>query len=392
MTSGTAARMREWAGPALLGFGFRPFFLFGCLWSAGAMAVWIAVLSGLLVLPSRFDPVAWHAHAFLFGYLGAVIGGFLLTAVPNWTGRLPVTGWGLGLLVLSWGAGRVAVTVSSGLDPLLVAMVDLAFPVALGAVLLREILAGRNWRNLPVLGLLVVFSGANLLFHIEAGNGVGTRLGLATAIMMISLIGGRIVPRFTRNWLVKRNDPHRPVPPMQGLDKAALALTGLGLMLWTALPENAASGGLLIVMGCVHAVRLARWQGHRTLAEPLLWVLHAGYAFVPLGALTMGAAILSPDRVPIAAAQHLWMAGAIGLMTIAVMTRATLGHTGRPLHAGPATLGLYLATVLAVPTRGAVVFLPDASNVLYAVSGICWIAAFAGFVIVYGPMLLRPKP
>lgn len=391
MTTGTAARMRAWTGPAVLGFGFRPFFLLGSLWAAGAMAAWVAMLLGALAMPSRFDPVAWHAHAFLFGYLGAVVGGFLLTAVPNWTGRLPVTGWGLGALVLLWCAGRVVVAMSSGLHPALVILVDLAFPAALGAVLLREILAGRNWRNLPILGLLAVFAGANLLFHIEGGNGFGTRLGLAAALMMIALVGGRIIPSFTRNWLVKRDVPYRPASPMQGFDKAALAVTIPALLMWVVLPDYAASGGLLILAGGLHMLRLARWQGHRSWREPLVWVLHSGYLFVPLGALVMGIAILAPDRIAIATAQHLWMAGAIGLMTMAVMTRATLGHTGRTLHAGPATAALYLAMIVATVARVAAGFRPDLAATLHAVSGTCWIAAFAGFVLIYGPMLLRPK-
>jgi uncharacterized protein involved in response to NO len=141
----------------------------------------------------------------------------------------------------------------------------------------------------------------------------------------------------------------------------------------------------------VHVLRLARWQGHRTLAEPLVWVLHAGYAFVPLGALAMGIAILAPDRIPLATAQHLWMAGAIGLMTMAVMTRATLGHTGRALHAGPATVTIYLAMIVATLARVAAGIWPDAAAMLHALSGTFWITAFAAFLLVYGPMLLRPK-
>lgn len=374
--------MRAWTGPAVLGFGFRPFFLLGSLWAAGAMAVWVAILLGALAIPSRFDPVAWHAHAFLFGYLGAVVGGFLLTAVPNWTGHLPVTGWGLGALVLLWCAGRVVVAMSSGLHPALVILVDLAFPAALGAVLLREILAGRNWRNLQILGLLAVFAGANLFFHIEGGNGFGTRLGLAAALMMIALVGGRIIPSFTRNWLVKRDLPYRPASPMQGFDKATLALTIPALLVWVVLSHHAASGGLLILAGGFHILRLARWQGHRSWREPLVWVLHAGYLFVPLGALVMGIAILAPDRIALASAQHLWMAGAIGLMTMAVMTRATLGHTERTLHAGPATAALYIAMIVATLARVAAGFWPDLAATLHAASGIFWIAAFAGFVLI----------
>ncbi len=383
--------MRGWAGPAVLSFGFRPFFLLGGLWAAGAMAVWIAMLSGDLTTPTRFDPVAWHAHEFLFGYLGAVIGGFLLTAVPNWTGRLPVTGWGLGGLVLLWLAGRVGVATSELIGPLAAGILDLAFPVCLAAVLLHEVVVGRTWRNLPVLALLAVFATANGLFHVEGTVGAGVRLGLATALMMIAFVGGRIVPSFTRNWLVKRGLDAPPSSPMQGFDKVTLAFTGAALLLWVAWPDRAPTGAALIVAGGVQVLRLARWQGHRTRGEPLVWVLHAGYAFLPLGALVMGAAILAPDRVAPAAAQHLWMAGAIGLMTLAVMTRATLGHTGRTLHAGPATVAIYLAVIGATFVRLWAGLWPAAAPVLHAASGTLWTAAFLGFAMTYGPMLLLPR-
>jgi len=225
MSATSAERMRAWHGPALLTYGFRPFFLLGALWAALAMVLWVFALSGALDLPTRLDPVSWHAHAFLFGYLGAIIAGFLLTAVPNWTGRLPVVGWSLGALVALWVAGRAAVLVSATLPVWVAPAIDLSFPLALGAVILREIVAGRNWRNLVVLALLGVFALANLTFHVEAlrgihaAQGVGLRLGLSTVIVMIALIGGRIVPSFTRNWLVKRGATALPAPPMQRFDR-----------------------------------------------------------------------------------------------------------------------------------------------------------------------------
>ena len=209
MTS-TTDRMRAWTGPAILAYGFRPFFLGAAVWAALAMMLWLPMLSGGPGLPTAFDPVSWHAHAFLFGYLGAVVAGFLLTAVPNWTGRLPIVGWPLGGLAVLWLAGRAAVAVSGGLPASMVAAVDLAFPLVLASVIGREIVAGRNWRNLIVLALLAVFIAGNALFHWEAARGdlaaqgYGLRLGLGAGVMMIAVIGGRVVPSFTRNWLVKR--------------------------------------------------------------------------------------------------------------------------------------------------------------------------------------------
>lgn len=392
MAQTSAEQIRAWQGPALFSFGFRPFFLFAALWAAFAMVLWITALSGTLDLPTRFDPVSWHAHEFLFGYLGAVLAGFLLTAVPNWTGRLPLVGWPLAALFAVWCAGRIAVLFSATLPTDLAAVIDLAFPLVLGATILREIVAGKNWRNLMVLSLLAVFTLADALFHLDAARGVyaaqgmGLRLGIATAIMMISVIGGRIIPSFTRNWLAREGHDARPTPPMQRFDKAVLLVSIAGLLLWVTLPNAPFTAVALLATGVLHLARLTRWQGHHTGAEPLVWVLHLSYAFVPLGAIALGLAGLIGTGT--AAAQHLWMAGAIGSMTLAVMTRATLGHTGQPLLADRWTLMIYLALLGSVAARiGA-----DAVPMLTDVAGALWLLAFGGFAVVYGRLLLREKP
>ena len=394
----TTHQMRHWTGPAILSFGFRPFFLGAAVWAALAMAIWLPMLSGHLILPTALDPVSWHAHEFLFGYLGAVIAGFLMTAVPNWTGRLPIVGWRLGGLAGLWLAGRGAIAVSGALHAGLVAAIDLAFPVVLALAIGREIVAGRNWRNLMVLGMLGVFILGNALFHGEAARGVyaaqgyGLRLGLGAAIMMIAVIGGRVVPSFTRNWMVKRRSAVLPAPPMQSYDKATLIGLLVALVLWVALPASMSTGLALAIAGGLHAVRLARWAGHRTLAEPLLTVLHVGYAFVPLGALTLSAEIFAPGSFGVAGAQHLWMAGALGLMTLAVMTRATLGHTGQELTAGAGTVTIYAALVLSVLARVLAGFWPEMAGPLQMMSGLGWIVAFGGFAVLFGPLLLRLPP
>lgn len=393
----TMERHRAWRGPAVLSFGFRPFFLLGALWAALAMALWVAMLTGKLALPTTFDPVTWHAHEFLFGYLGAIIAGFLLTAVPNWTGRLPVTGWPLAGLTAAWLAGRLAVTFSQGLPRLAVAVIDLALVAALAVLLGREIVVGRNWRNLPVVGLLVLFGCANALFHWEAARGgyaaqgMGLRLGLGAVLMMIAVIGGRIVPSFTRNWLTKQGAGRLPVPPMQRFDLAALGLLLAALLAWVAAPLAPLTGMALGLAGLVHLARMARWAGDRTLGEPLVLALHLGYVFVPLGALAGAVEILGPGWLGAGSAQHLWMAGALGLMTLAVMTRATLGHTGRALTAGRGTVAIYAAVICAALARIGAGAWPEAASPLHSLSGASWIAAFAGFAALYGPMLLRPR-
>lgn len=395
--STTSEQMRGWTGPALLSYGFRPFFLGAAAWAAMAMVVWVPMLAGALTLPTAFDPVSWHAHEFLFGYLGAVVAGFLLTAVPNWTGRLPIVGWPLGGLFALWLAGRIVIALSMLLPQWLVAVADLSLPTVLGIVIAREIVAGRNWRNLMVLGMLVTFTTGNALFHWEAARGdyaaqgYGLRLGLGAAMMMIAVIGGRIVPSFTRNWLVRRGGGRLPVPPMQRFDRVALLVLLLGLGLWVATPEGRIAGLVLVLAGGLHVLRLLRWAGDRTWAEPLVLVLHVAYAFLPLGALAVGSGILSPGLLGAAVAQHLWMAGAIGLMTLAVMTRATLGHTGQDLTAGWGTAAIYICMVAAALGRVLVGLLPTWSSELVDLSGAAWITAFVGFALLYGRLLLRRR-
>lgn len=380
----TTQRARDWQGPALFSFGFRPFFLAASGWAAIAMVLWVAALAGAVDLPTRFDPVTWHVHEFLFGYLGAVIAGFLLTAVPNWTGRLPVVGWPLAVLAVVWLAGRIVVLISANVPPVVTAIVDLAFPVALSIFLLREIVAGKNWRNLIVLVMLAVFTVANAIFHTEASfDGFGARMGIGAGVMMISVIGGRIIPSFTRNWLVKRGATQLPTPPMRRFDRMTLASTVAALVAWVVAPTNGVVAGVLAVTGALHLVRLIRWQGHQTIAEPLVLVLHLSYAFVPLGAFALAVSVLQPAILPVHAALHVWTAGAIGLMTLAVMTRATLGHTGQQLHAGRCTVAIYAALVAAVVLR----LVGQLS-----MAGAAWIAAFVIFCLVYGPLLLRPAP
>lgn len=397
MTNAPTDPKPAWAGPASLSYGFRPFFLGASLLAVLTMTLWIPMLSGYAILPTAFDPVAWHAHEFLFGYLGAVIAGFLLTAVPNWTKRPPIIGGTLAALAVIWLAGRLAVAASALLDPMLVAMTDLALPLGLAALISRDIVAGKNWRNLLLLALLALFATGNGLFHWEAtrgaaaAQGMGLRMGLGAGIAMIAVVGGRIIPIFTRNWLVTHKGGPLPALPMQAYDKIALLVLGVSLALWILMPAAVITGFALVLSGALHSVRLARWVGYRCLTEPLVAILHLGYAFLPAGALLMGLAILEPGLIGVAAAQHLWMGGAIGVMTLGVMTRATLGHTGQALTASRATALMYSALITAVLTRVVAGSWNTHTELLYGVSGVLWIAAFGGFILGYGKFLVMPK-
>lgn len=398
--SGSMNTVREWTGPALFSYGFRPFFLGGAVFAAVAMLLWIGMLEGHVVVPTAFDPVSWHAHELLFGFLGAIIAGFLLTAVPNWTGRLPIAGYALALLFGLWGLGRVAVAYSASWPPLAAAVIDLSMPILLLAAIGREVAIGRNWRNLPVLALVALMTVSNAVFHWEAvsgeyaAQGYGMRLGLGTVIILIALIGGRIVPSFTRNWLIKQGSNRLPAPPMARYDVLSLAVLVAALSMWVVWPDARFAGMALFIAGVLQAFRLVRWQGFQTAGEPLVWILHVGFGFLPLGALALGAALIWPDsvgtRIGPAAAQHLWMAGAVGIMVLAVMTRATQGHTGQPLTATAGTTVLYMCVVAAAVSRALVDWLPVAPDYLYMISAAGWIAAFGGFAVLYGPALCRP--
>jgi uncharacterized protein involved in response to NO len=385
-------RRRDYAGPAVFSFGFRPFFLAAGAWAAFGILLWLPQYLGWLTLPTAFSALDWHIHEMLYGYVAAAIAGFLLTAIPNWTGRLPVNGWPLAGLTALWLAGRVAILLSAQIGGALAALIDMSFLIVLAAVAAREIIAGKNWRNLRVLAVLGVLIAGNVVFLAEVllkgAADYGIRIAIAAVILLISLIGGRIVPSFTNNWLTRNNPGRRPVP-FARFDMAALALSALALFVWIVAPAAQASGALLLLAGLMQAARLARWAGDRTLADRLVLVLHVGYAFVPLGFLLVGASILWPE-VPASAGIHAWTAGAIGLMPLAVMTRATLGHTGRALQAGVATQAIYALVLLAALLRIAAAF--AGSIALIDVAGAAWVVGFGLFVLVYGPLLVRQKP
>ena len=389
----SAEQIRAYTGPAILSYGFRPFFLGGALWAAAAVALWLPVLTGHLTLPTAFAPVEWHVHELIYGYVPAVVAGFLLTAVPNWTGRLPVTGRPLLMLFLIWVLGRGAVFGSRWIGPGFAASIDLLFLATLAAVIAREILAAKNMHNLKVLGVIALLFAGNTAFHLEVlrggGHGYGTRIGIAATILLIMLIGGRIIPSFTRNWLAKREAGRLPTP-FNRFDVAVMLGSGLALASWIIAPENLATALLSLVACLLNTIRLGRWAGERTSAEPLVLILHVAFAFVPFGFLLLALGISRPDIVAPSGALHGWTAGAIALMTLAVMTRTSLGHTGRPLTATRPIQLIYGAAIIAALTRIIAAFGIAREPMLHA-SATAWVLAFVGFAIVYGPLLMRPR-
>jgi uncharacterized protein involved in response to NO len=390
---GEARAERAAATPVFLSQGFRPFFLAAGVWATAALALWIVIFVAGGALPSRFNPLAWHIHETLFGFVMAAIAGFLLTAVPNWTGRLPVRGAPLGALAALWLLGRAACLFSTFFPEWLMIITDLSFPVALVAVIAREIVTGRNWRTLPMIVPVAVLGIANLLMHLEAYGaalppGLGWRLGIASVVILISVVAGRIVPSFTRNWMAKRGFD---LPATHGLiDRTALGVLHTGLLAWVFLPAADAVGLILVAGGALNLWRLLRWRGGKAVNELLLLVLHVGYAWLVAGVVLLGLTILVPG-MPQSAAIHALTAGAMGTMILAVMTRATRGHTGRELSADGVTALIYLLVTLAATTRVAAAFAARLYVPLLIFSAVCWIAAFGAFILSYGPMLVGPR-
>ncbi|MCF2524661.1 NnrS family protein [Bradyrhizobium sp. G127] len=385
-------RLRRYQGPAVLSYGFRPFFLLGAAYAGLAILAWLPMFLGELTLRTAFVPRDWHVHEMLYGYLPAVITGFLFTAIPNWTGRLPIQGAPLLALVVVWVLGRFAVTCSAQIGWFAAMLIDISFLTLIAAAAGREIFAGRNWGNLKVVALIALLLVGNIAFHLEAhfagAADYGIRAGIAVVVLLILLIGGRIVPSFTRNWLVREN-PGRLPSPFARFDMAIVILSAAALLVWVVRQDGLLVGILLTLMAVLHIIRLGRWAGDRTSRERLVLILHIGYAFIPAGFLLAAAAAL--DFVPPSAGIHAWMAGAAGVMTLAVMTRASLGHTGQQLVASPTTQGIYVAIVIAALARICAVIVPAWSGPLLHMAAFAWAAAFLGFAVCFGPALMSEK-
>jgi uncharacterized protein involved in response to NO len=381
-------RLREHSGTALLSYGFRPFFLFGACYAALAILTWLPLFYGELALATAFTPRDWHVHEMLYGYIPAVVTGFLLTAIPNWTGRLPLQGRPLLVLVIVWAAGRVAVTLSAKIGWPAAALVDSSFLLLVVAATAREIIAGRNWGNLKVLIPVTILGLGNAAFHVEAqvfgAADYGIRMGIAGILVLIIVIGGRLIPSFTRNWLTRENPGRLPVP-FGRFDAAVIVLSSAALAFWIVEPFGKATSTGLFVAGLLQVLRLARWAGDRTLRDRLVVVLHVAYAFVPLGFALTGLSAIG--AVVPSAGLHAWMVGAAGVMTLAVMTRATLGHTGHELIASVPTQFIYAAVFIAAVARICAALEPRWSELELHVAAFAWAAAFFGFGIVYGRML-----
>jgi len=380
-------------GIPLLSYGFRPFFLAAGLFAPVAMILWLgALIAGWDIGGASYGPANWHAHEMLFGYTTAALSGFLLTTIPNWTGRLPVSGPRLLAIVLLWLAGRVAMAVPDLLGQGVSAVIDGLFLPVILFIAVREIVAGRNWRNLKIAAGLGGLSAINIAAHVAIALGADPspffRGAIAVYICLIALIGGRIVPSFTRNWLARAQARHLPAP-FDGYDVAAMLVLILATASWTVFADTPLTAILAVLAAVLHVGRLVRWRGFDALAEPMLVALHLGYAFVPVGLAAI--ALAATGWISMVSALHLLTVGAIGNMTLAVMTRATMGHTGRPIRASGNTIAIFAAVFVAAAIRPFAEMFPDLYFIVLGTSGAAWIAAFLLFCIEFGPMLLGPK-
>lgn len=388
------SRSANYNGPALFSVGLRPFFLFASAYTALSMFLWLPFFYGKLELLTAFTPVDWHIHEWIFGFLPAVATGFLFTAVPNWTGRMPIQGTPLALLLFVWIAGRFAIIFSNLISWQATALIDISFLVLVTIVIAREIVVGKNWRNLKVLIPLSILTLSNAVFHVESAlNGsadYGRRLGLSAGIILIILIGGRIIPSFTRNWLVRENPGRLPIP-FGKLDICSIFISVVALLGWVVFPERMIVGALLLAAGGLQLARMARWAGYRTLRNPLVLILHVSYLFIPIGLLLLSATIFTSGAIASAAGIHALGVGAIGGMTLSVMIRASLGHTGRQLETSFFSMVIFSAIIVAASARIFQAISFGNYEVTLHISSAAWIVAFGGFALTFASALIGPK-
>lgn len=386
---------RPGSTPVLLAYPFRPFFLLTGLYGALLILAWGAFLFAGLPLPLGVNPAQWHGHEMLLGMVPATIAGFLLTAMTNWTGAAPLKGRGLLALVLLWGAGRVVMW-ASGLLPLwLVATVDLAFLPALAAYAGRVLLAHGNKRNLVLVALLGLLAAANLLMHLSfagiwpAAGRLGEVLALDLIAVIMIVIGGRITPAFTANWLRFQGRDPSLVRLSARADRWAM-VTAL-LMVPADLVTAAPWLGALVALAAALANgwRLWLWRGWLAAREPLLWVLHLGLAWVALALALKAATPLL--ELSASAWIHAMGTGAAGTLILGVMTRVALGHTGRPLSLPRGALAIYLAVLAAGLARLLAALNLMDQRLALVVAAVGWVSAFTMFLLLYWPILSRPR-
>jgi uncharacterized protein involved in response to NO len=382
---------------AVLSYGFRPFFLLGAAWAVIALAAFVAALAGAVSVPAGGLALArWHAHELLFGFVVAAIAGFLLTAVPTWTSSQPVRGLPLAVLCVLWLAGRVVLWPWLGLQGSPFILVDAAFLPALAAAVGIAVVRARNYRNFQFMLFLLLLGAADCVFLATQLGWLAPlpfdplRFAANLVLLMIAVVGGRIVPLFTRNALLRARIKV-DMAPNPWLERALIAALAAVIVVDLARPESALAGGVAALAAVLLGAGLSRWHGHRTLSMPIVWILHAGYAWLAI-ALALKAAWLL-GSVPWAANWlHALTAGAFGTMILGVTTRVALGHSGRELVVAKAIAAAYVLVITGAALRiAAPIILPAQYVAVLAAAAVAWAGAFVIFLLVYSPILVTPR-
>jgi uncharacterized protein involved in response to NO len=375
-------------------YGFRPFFLLAGLYAVIAMAAWVWIYAQGLAPLGSLPPFLWHGHEMLFGFIGAAIAGFLLTAVPSWTGTRGFAGPPLIALTVLWLAGRFAFAAAGSLSPLWLAVCELSFLPLLAILIGRTLLRTHN-RNFPMLIIIMVLWAIDAWFLYSVANGDlalasrALRVGIDLVLLLVTVIGGRIVPNFTASALRQRGI-EAAIRTRPLVERVTIASMVLMVLIDLVAPWHWAAWGIAAIAAAAQAVRLSGWRSLRTLSDPIVWVLHAGYAWLPIG-LALKAAHLASGAAWAAHWQHALTIGVAATMILAVTTRAALGHTGRPLVVARSIGVAYLLLVLAALVR---VFAPAVMSDYLATieaAALLWIVAFGIYVVVYAPILTRPR-
>jgi uncharacterized protein involved in response to NO len=371
---------------------FRPLFLLAGLYAPTIVLLWLLHMywQPFLTLAEQ-NPVMWHSHEMLYGFVAAGIGGFLFTAVANWTGRVPVQGMTLIALCVLWIVGRMVMLLGGDIPATIVVAGDLSYLILVVAVFWRELYLAGNRRNYILLGCVVLLLIFNLLYHLEVRNIIPTeqwsiRGAVATVLLLITIIGGRILPAFTKNWLMLFKPGAEMPTEMNRFDTSVILMTLLVIPFWAVIPDSPITGAIMLLCGLMHGVRLGRWKGLSTLGEPLLFILHLAYSWIPVGFILLGAGVLF--AYPSTAGVHALTVGAISSMIMAVAARAGKGHSGRALESD---LLLNLAFLLITMTAilrvvAALTYLEN----LMEVTGLFWVGGFALYLMSMAKILLGP--
>jgi uncharacterized protein involved in response to NO len=391
-------RGRPLPAPSLypwLARGFRPFFTLAAIFAVLFVPAWVGMVSGAWPAPRWLSPSLWHAHEMVYGLVSAAVAGFLLTAVPSWTSARPLSDARLAMLAALWLQGRIAMLAASALSPMLVAVLDLSFAISLLAVLTPPLLRAEQRRNRIFILALAIFLAGNALFHSDAlglwpgAGAVAARVAVDAALLLVVLVGGRIIPAFTQSALLRAGTPGT-LRSHRWLDQASIVLTAAVAAADLLAPGTRVGGALKLSAALTLALRMTGWQPMWSRRDPLLWSLHAGFACAPCGLVLLALPDLRFAVSPMAGL-HLLAIGCFGTLILSVMSRVSLGHTGRELRAPRALPLAYAAMLLAAIVRVTGALLPGHSRLSTLVAGALFASSFAIFLVVYLPILSAPR-